>query len=237
MKKTIAAILAGAMTLYSLSIPALAAGSSSTYGLVLPGGILVHSKEVFSGSYLDENNKNLALVITPNAQTSLLTTSVYNSATAWNNISNNVHVQVYFDSLPSSYSNSNTAYPIMVYGQVMNGGVLGQTVPYNVHGNKGEEVANDDWSFVFIYINNSVNAFSSATNPTTAAKMNFTHEVGHALKLAHPTKKSSIAGHTYDGYPYAVMNQGYPKSAGGPSQVSSIPTWHDTECLTYKWGE
>lgn len=234
MKKTIAAILAGAMTLYSLSVPTLAAGSSSTYGLVLPGGTSVHGGEVSSGTYVNENNKNLVFLIVDSAKTNLLNSSVYNSATVWNNISNNVDVYVYYDALPSPFP-LDKIIPMPVIGTQLEGNVVAQTIPHDKNGNVVS--VNSNWMYVHIEMDTSPNAFSIASDPTAAAKKTFIHEVGHALKLEHPTKNATITGHSYNGYPYAVMNQNLPKSLGGASQVASCPTWHDIECLTYKWGE
>lgn len=83
-----------------------------------------------------------------------------------------------------------------------------------------------------ILMNKSDGVFSGANNPTAAAKKTFTHEVGHALKLAHPAKNSSLSEHTYyGGIPYAVMNQGFPVNA-----VATTVSSHDKSCLIAKWG-
>ena len=90
-----------------------------------------------------------------------------------------------------------------------------------------------NWYRVSIMMNNASNAFSGAPNATNAAMKTFTHEVGHALKLAHPTPNSSLAGHVYaNGVPVAVMNQGYPNS----TYIPLDPSGHDKNNLKAKWG-
>lgn len=79
------------------------------------------------------------------------------------------------------------------------------------------------------------NKISNKDNRITAASMNFIHEVGHVLMLAHPLKGAS--GHVYwNNLPYAVMNQGLPNFSGGYSEASPVPTEHDKACLKAKWG-
>lgn len=170
--------------------------------------------------------KNIKFKIELSAQTSLLTSDVYFSAYVWDDISSNVGnigIAIYVSgmSVTGFYS---------VLGKVYTNGTLGETVPRNSNGDIVS--ANSDWASVSIYMNTSSTAFSGASNPTTAAKKTFIHEVGHALKLSHPTCNSSLSGHVYDGYPYSVMNQGYPNG----SYVASTITAHDKNNLKAKWG-
>lgn len=100
MRKIISRILSSAIALCSLSASTIAEGTYEPYGVVLPGDVSIHGSEVLSGSYKYDNNEDLILFVTPSAQTSLLTTEVYNSATVWNNISSHVRVHIYFDVMP-----------------------------------------------------------------------------------------------------------------------------------------
>ena len=75
---------------------------------------------------------------------------------------------------------------IIVTGKSYTDGTLGETIPRKADGS----IANvdDNWAGVSIRMNTNSNAFSGASNPTTAAKKTFIHEVGHTLKLSHPKK-------------------------------------------------
>ncbi len=94
-------------------------------------------------------------------------------------------------------------------------GLLGYTEPMKkiLFINVDADV-NENWDFcrVYIYTNQM-----DANNMTDAQKIsNATHEIGHSLKLAHPT-----SSHT------SVMNQG----------IQSIgPTDYDRSELISKWG-
>ena len=125
-----------------------------------------------------------------------------------------------------------------VYGDPNLGSTLGRTVPLDSSGNPVSADlagANSNWYSVRIYMNTSSSAFSGASNATVAAKMTFIHEVGHALKLAHPAKNKSLSGHNKGenkNLPLAVMNQGFPNG----DEVSSTVADHDKENLKAKWG-
>lgn len=225
--------MSSAIALCLLSASTIAEGTYEPYGVVLPGGVSIHGSEVNSGSYEYDNNEDLILFVTPSAQTSLLTTEVYNSATVWNNISSHVRVHIYFDAMPSKLPFKRTD-ATQVVGKKLDFQVLGQTCGYD---ETGDVSPNSDWLYSKIEMNTGSGIYYNASDKTTAAKMTFIHEVGHALKLAHPKSNSSLQGHTYNGYPYAVMNSGIPNSVGGEPQVAASPTWHDIECLEYKWGE
>lgn len=193
--------------------------------------VYAHTGDVLGGTYLYNSQKDLQLRITQSAQTSLMNSTVYNSALAWNNISSNVHVSVIMETpgMPTIAGTMN------VYGSNdLADGVLGRTVPYNSSGS--EVSANSNWSYVVILINTTTSFYNTlnSSSATNAAKMNFIHEVGHALKLSHPEKNTSYSGHNKGGLPYAVMNQGYP-SASYPA-VSSTVEDHDKSCLKAKWG-
>lgn len=159
------------------------------------------------------------------AQTSLLTSEVYNGFSEWDGISSGVDVNVvmYASGMPS-------AGFYQVLGEEYSCGMLGKTVPRDASGN----IVNLDsnWQSVTIYMNTDECAFSNADNPTKAARKTFLHELGHCLKLTHPIYGPSYALHWVEGYPMAVMNSGYEKN-----YVSFSVTDHDRMNLTAKWGK
>ena len=106
--------------------------------------------------------------------------------------------------------------------------VLGTTYAYGSNG--GNTSLNSNWISVIIYMDtgNHYNGMSSA-------KKTFKHEVGHALKLAHPFAFSPLQYHThgtYNNLPVSVMNQGYPNS----DEISVNIEAHDKLLLKNKWG-
>ena len=117
-----------------------------------------------------------------------------------------------------------------VYGKELPTGVLGLTEVYDSAGNSTS--VNSNWNSIKIYLTNVTDSFSAASNITNAAKKTFQHEVGHALKLRHPAVNSSYVGHTYSGYPKAIMNQGLPNG----TYISYTITSHDKSNLRTKWG-
>ena len=197
--------------------------------------VSAHNRDYFGGTYKGSTAPyNIKFVIDPSAQTSLLNSSVYQSAWAWNNISSEVGgigIAMYTPGMPT-YG----FFP--VYGDPNLGSTLGRTVPLDSSGNPvsaDPAGANSNWYSVRIYMNTSSSAFSGASNATVAAKMTFIHEVGHALKLAHPAKNKSLSGHNKGenkNLPLAVMNQGFPNG----DEVSSTVADHDKENLKAKWG-
>ncbi len=189
-----------------------------------------HVGDYFSGTYTSTATSNpsfLKLKIEPSAQTSLLTADVYYSAYQWCDISSNVEIGI---AIASSAMPSTGFYSVC--GKTYDDGTLGELLKYDSNGNIVG--ANANWASIRININNSTTGgFYDAQNPTLAAQKTFIHEVGHALKLSHPTVNSSLSGHTYaDGRPFSVMNQGFPNYAWIASSVRD----HDAANLIGKWG-
>ena len=186
-----------------------------------------HSDCVFSGVYNNNytNQSNLKLLVYPSALTSTITSSHYNSATCWNNISSNVSVSIsyYHTGMPTS------GFFTVEGVSIQNGGsiVYGQLIPYDINGNIVS--SNSNWSYIRIQMNVSApyNSGSSYTPGTT-----FIHEVGHALKLSHPyyCYNSSLLYHNPN-LPASVMNQ----SASSP-YLTYYPSMHDRYEIKYKWG-
>lgn len=193
--------------------------------------VSAYNGDYFGGTYKGSAVPyNIKFVIDPSAQTSLLNSSVYQSAWAWNNISSKVGgigIAMYTPGMPT-YG----FFP--VYGdESLPYNVLGMTKCYNTSGNKVS--VDSDWASVKIYMNTSSSIYSGISNKTNVAKAVFIHEVGHALKLSHPAKSGSLSGHDKGenkNLPLAVMNQGFPNG----DEVSSTVTSHDRENLKAKWG-
>lgn len=192
-----------------------------------------HPLDYYAGKYIGKNGAEILLRIEPSAQTDLLDwAGVYQYGYDWNNISSNVNVSLVYASV-----NTPTTYGAMsVCGfDPADDRDLGGTLAFDSNG-----IPTDDftvnWSKVTIYINTSREAFVNGycRNPQEAAKKTFLHEIGHALKLKHPFISNGLGGHTIDGRPTAVMNQGYPGEYY--DAVSPTITAHDISCLKAKWG-
>ncbi len=194
-----------------------------------------HNEDYFGGKYIGESDADILFRITSSAQTDLLNKSdVYSGGSDWNNISSNVYIRLAYSTpgMPQLYGE------MYVVGEYRTDGVLGRTIPYYstgvVAGSEDNPDVHANWAHVEIKMNTNPAAYNGASNPSAAARMTFTHEVGHALKLSHPAKGSSISGHNINGLPYAIMNQGYPGAQNGAT--SGIITSHDKACLRAKWG-
>lgn len=196
---------------------------------IVTANVFAHTGDYFAGTYTSDavcNPSYLKFRIESTAQTSLLTSAVYQSAFNWDNISSKVSIGI---AMYQPGMSSVGFYSVV--GETYNNGVLGRTVPRDANGNITTD-PNCNWKAVTICMNISSSAYSGASNQAVAAQKTFTHEVGHALKLAHPVQDGSLSNHIYDGLPRAIMNQGYPDSRA----VSSSVTSHDKTNLTAKWG-
>ncbi len=154
---------------------------------------------------------------------------VYESALNWNGISSNAHVSVVMET-PGMPTISGAMNVYDSKGELPEH-KLDVTRYYDSNGDRILDYSRE-CSYVIILINTKAPIFNEISNPVEAAGMNFTHEVGHALALAHPERDAPY--HDIDGYPYAVINTGLP--IPGYPQVSPRPTYHDENCLLYKWG-
>ncbi|MBO6161658.1 MAG: hypothetical protein J6O53_00205 [Eubacterium sp.] len=195
--------------------------------ILLPSSAYAHPYDIYSGTYTGTiNHTNMKFKIESSAQTSLLTSSVYNAAHGWDNVSSTVGtvgVAMAYPGMPSTGFFS-------VNGVVYTDGTLGETIPRNSSGNIVSLTSN--WYSVSINMNTYSLAYYGASDETQAAKKTFIHEVGHALKLKHPVQNSALDAHVYDGLPWAVMNQGFPNGYN----VANIVSVHDKKNLRQKWG-
>lgn len=206
--------------------------------VVLTSTASAHNGDYWLGKYIGKSGADILLRITSSAQTDLLNwVDVYSGGYSWCNISSNVNVRLAY----STAGMPALSGEMYVVGEYRADRVLGKTIPYNSTGeiawkdeyNKIYDVQ-ANWDCVKIIMNTNPTAYSNASDPSAAARMTFIHEVGHALKLSHPVKSSSISGHNINGLPSAVMNQGFPGNYNGAT--SATVTAHDKVCLKAKWG-
>ncbi len=114
--------------------------------------VYAHNSDYLSGTYASTasfNQSNLKFQINSSAQTTLLTSSVYNSAFSWDGISSkvgNLSIAVITESMPSM-----GFYP--VNGQFYSDGTLAEVIPYNSSGSIIS--AGGDWHRVVIQMNTS----------------------------------------------------------------------------------
>ncbi len=189
-----------------------------------------HPYDYWQGKYIGKDGANILLRIGNSAQTDLLNyDDVYKYGFEWNHISSKVNVSIAYNSPGMPSLNGE----VSVSGKDLGSTIFGRIYPYDSKGNimDDDSSANADWAYATIVMNTNPNAFNGASNKTVAARKTFLHEVGHLLKLCHPTVNSSLTDHTHYGYPYAIMNQGLP---GGQTASSIRP--HDKSCLIAKWG-
>lgn len=192
--------------------------------------VRAHNYDFWRGVYATNATcqpTNMRFRITTSAQTSMLNSNVYDAGYDWNEISSNVHISNILMEIQGMPYISGFYY---VYGRSFSAtnedGTAGQTVMYS---NGSVADVDSDWQTVAIFMNTD-NVFPN----TTAAKKAFTHEVGHALKLAHPECSVYAHGTRYGGYPQSIMNQGLANSL--PYVASTIQE-HDTSNLKQKWGD
>ena len=194
--------------------------------------VSAHDQDYLSGFYSNTaspNQTNLKFRIAQSAQTNVLTSSLYEHAKDWNNkhCSSCTHIKVSEIILQPDYVPDMSGY-CWVYGKDLRSrDIGGELIAYDANGNVTSATAT--WYDIEIVINNVSSYFSYNA---TAMQKTFVHEVGHALKLAHPSTQPSYMGHPYAGLPNAIMNQGMPDS----TCVSSTITAHDISNLRAKWG-
>jgi len=110
-----------------------------------------------------------------------------------------------------------------IHGYTFSDGALGETVPYDMSGNIITN-SNIDWYWADVRINSSTatSVWGSAALRPARVEKTARHEIGHVLKLAHPTCTSTST--------MSVMRQGWP--AGN---ISDTVVSHDRTALRSKW--
>lgn len=215
---------------------------------MISGTASAHTGDVIGGGYIGRTEANFVLRINSSAQTNVLNyENVYQYGYSWNDLSSNVDLGVATagGGMPT-IANQLSVNGVKILSKA--GGILlGRAVPFDQNNNRlGEDKNGDgyadtdinvDWAYSIVEMNISSDAESYYENAVSRginmAKLVFTHEIGHILKLAHPAQSSSYSGHTYDGYPKAIMNKG---SLANEPCMSYTITDHDKSCLIAKWG-
>ena len=231
MKKRVIALFTAAV----VACTTISASASTIYS---------HEDEFWSGKYLDNKQKNLCFFVRKSAQTSILTKDIYNPS-AWNDVSENVHVSVEFETDENSgLVNFRNAFVLGVTSYAFGGRtVRAETCPYDQYGRPIPMNELDrDWLQIDILMNTdekvySEKLYSGLKDKSVVAKKTFLHEVGHSLKLQHPVENSALEEHIFSGLPLSVMNNRRPYSQGGEIFTASEPTHHDRVTLIAKWGD
>ena len=167
-------------------------------------------------------------------------TTNMNAVNLWNGLSPNVTIYDLDDTVPSSIDAFSIKY--MGYTPSNPTGNYGTTQAYEKVLWWYEEVSpNEDFDKVEIFINTS--SSSPFTNDSTGVVIEkvIVHELGHALKLAHPMEPNELqqVDNARNQYPnntsvLANMNQWEPTNS--TNLTASTPKWHDIINLKNKWG-
>lgn len=197
----------------------------------------------------------------------------FSSALLWNGITDNVIIYGPNDTVPAGITPFVVTYKAYDFGA--DKGDMGLTVPngiaystYSAYSQETIDALNaSNWSSVTIYLNSSAssnNPFVKLQNDTAKFGLLLnkviTHEMGHALKLAHHTQKNGLHEFEdcYGGVPgttifvdngqeypvqdqtfFSVMNQGYPfetdETRGWYPLTASVPQIFDQINLANKW--
>jgi len=170
------------------------------------------------------NSTTLYWNITSNALSRIDKSIFENAINAWKNISNIDFVYV-GDSTTVNTTNSNT-YILFDLGD-MSVNPEAQMVPYTGNNQTGNEISNHDQDFasvkILIYLRNNEHWTQNDQTNIAYNTAILMHEIGHALKLAHPTNSST---------PSVMQTEG----VTGANFVPRI-TNYDKSALIHKWGE
>ena len=184
----------------------------------------------------------------------LYKTNDFSAALWWNGITDAVVIYGPNDTVPAGIT---PFYVTFAADTSIDGNTYGETVPngmtysaYKSLTNKHPLVASD-WNSITIYLNGITgpsnpfieNFISSADRETQINKV-ICHEMGHALKLAHPNQNTLFeSGHSFSGSHgaylgqpavYALMNQGRFNSTEY-FLTAATPQAHDCINLISKW--
>jgi len=193
--------------------------------------------DVFDGGYVGVTKPiTINLSVESSATIGRLTMAdVYNHATAWNGIIHNITVNVFEASITPNPPPADITIPVRGVNIPPDPDgllFLGEARPIinGVNGNlpiagPNEIQVHANWNGAVIVINTNSNFIGSNSGFTTEdLRMNFLHEVGHALKLAHPAY--------FDRTVVSIMNTGVPSQN---ANVAATPTQHDMQTLKSKW--
>ena len=193
---------------------------------------------------------------------SILSHSVYSgndfsAALWWNGLSNNVKIYGPNDSVPSGIT------PIIVTfatDSSLSVTTFGATIPNGKTNSELQALTSSqiatlytsNWNKITIYLNGKTGSsnpfvmfFPDETDRLVQLNKVICHEMGHALKLAHPMESNNDGiRHTFTGSRgnysgnesvYAIMNQGSFNGTNGYLLTASKPQDHDIINLISKW--
>lgn len=146
-----------------------------------------------------------------------VTQSVYSCATAWNGIDSNIFIRHYPSTYTGSYASAD--FTVRVRGVNSYGKRFGRLVPTPNN-------VNQNWTSAVIEISTESSSTNNSSYTHTDRQMNFLHELGHALKLAHPHESDS------SWHPLSIMNQGLPSTR---DYIPGRPSGYDKYNLSRKW--
>ena len=181
----------------------------------------------------------------------------FSSALLWNGITENVIIYGPNDTVPSGIT------PIIVTfatDTTLNSGTYGETIPNGVTPTELRSMSSSqyyalytsNWNSVTIYLNGKtgdnnpfIHYLPNESDREIQINKVICHEMGHALKLAHPNEENDDGlRHTFAGCRgdyagqesvYAIMNQGRFNDTVDRKLTASMPQDHDKINLTSKW--
>lgn len=181
----------------------------------------------------------------------------FSSALLWNGITENVIIYGPNDTVPSGIT------PIIVTfatDTTLNSGTYGETIPNGVTPTELRSMPSSqyyalytsNWNSVTIYLNGKtghnnpfIHSLPNESDREIQINKVICHEMGHALKLAHPSEENDDGlRHTFAGCRgdyagqesvYAIMNQGRFNDTVDRKLTASMPQDHDKINLTSKW--
>lgn len=194
----------------------------------------------WSGSFLEQGDTvYVKIKIDDSGSDSVYLNSIINAdhfgaIDYWKGLSSHVVIYGPNDPVPSGI----TAFEVTYKGySPADSDEGGRTIP---NGPSGIERLYDDWSDVTIFLNTSTNGCLFGSTDAHIETV-ILHELGHALKLAHPKQTENLVSVTNGrgGYPgdfsvLSVMNHGDPNSWS--DSICATPKWHDIINLKNKWG-
>lgn len=169
-------------------------------------GIKVTSAAIFSGGFF---SGRLSYAYEGDSSPYISNTA----ANQWNNISTNV--LLYYTSATDSFGSSAKIITHFNTTAPPTSGALGITYPYRTWGiSSAPATISERWVKAVVYQYKTTNLDTTTKRVATA-----THEIGHALSVAHPTSSTTVA----------VMKQGI--------KTFYELTSYDISSLINKWGE
>jgi hypothetical protein len=213
-----------------------------------------HNQDIFTGS-IAYDRANIKVYIAANAKVgNVLTMARYRElltvGRGWNGISSKVKIT----SVEEGIGNIYTAINVFGHTYPSISMTFGETVPIDSNGNIINTLTglNGNWSYIYIFMNDDANLWTRGGVSTAIVEQRvvkvITHEIGHALKLRHPSDAGASAWNPISEHnipaegnnhslllPQALMNQGFPDEDLNGA-VRPACSNHDRSNLIAKWG-